>query len=210
MKIPITSSPTNLSTIALKSMSAGERGVIEAAHQGAEVGRAHALGERCRASDVGEEQRALDFGAAMVGLERAEAAFAVLGVLGPPGMSEVSEDPAARRPERCRAHLAARRTRDASMPAAEPDDAWVGTEQEATPDLGLGYEIALVVLVRHSQRALPALSDRDHALGSRLNHAGRRQMRSHAGASVRAETRLPRSPRAALAARPPLVSPRPA
>ena len=30
------------------------------------------------------------------------------------------------------------------MPAAEPDNAGVGTEQQATPDLGLGYEIALL------------------------------------------------------------------
>ena len=119
------------------------------------LGWTHTLGEGGRSSDVGEEQGAVDLSTAVVGLERAEAALAVLRVLCPPGMAEVSKDPAAGRPERCRAHLAARRARDASMPAAESDDAGVGAEQQASPDLGLGCEIALVLPVRYPQRAPP-------------------------------------------------------
>jgi hypothetical protein len=63
-------------------------------------------------------------------------------------VTEVPEYPAAGRPEWGRAHLAAWRARDASMPPAECDDTGVGAEQEATPDLGLGCEIAPDLLVR--------------------------------------------------------------
>ena len=130
----------------------GKRLIVEAAHQGSELGRAHALGEGGRASDVREEQRAVDLSAAVVGQERSEAALAVLRVLRPASVAEIAEHPAAGRPERRGAHLAAWWAGNSSMSAAEANDAGIGAEQQATPDFGLGREVAVGLLVRWAHR----------------------------------------------------------
>jgi hypothetical protein len=85
--MPMTSSPTNLSTIASWSTRIWAAGIEETTHQLSNGGRAQPLPEWCRAPDVRKEETAFDLDAALVRLDALEAAPAVLRVLGPSALA---------------------------------------------------------------------------------------------------------------------------